>query len=241
MKLYQSASGYRYNSDSLFLYDFILNYANFKGGALLDVGCGCGILGLLLARDYSANAKKSFKLSSIDIQPLNIELTTKNAALNGIKTNAICADFIIYAKHLCKTNEKFDLIISNPPFYNFGYESANSHKNLSRENKNMHIASFIKACSSLLAPCGKLAFCYDARFLDEIIFALASNKLKLNKLRFIYPKEQKSAKVALFLCAKSSRSPCEIVPPLYATLNAAPSDEAQSIYNRASLTSLDYE
>ena len=62
MKLYQSASGYRYNSDSLFLYDFILNYANFKGGALLDVGCGCGILGLLLARDYSANAKNPLNL-----------------------------------------------------------------------------------------------------------------------------------------------------------------------------------
>ena len=33
MILYQSKTGYRYNSDSLFLYDFALRFTNFKGGA----------------------------------------------------------------------------------------------------------------------------------------------------------------------------------------------------------------
>ena len=49
MVLYQPESGYCYNSDSLFLYDFV-NKLNPKGD-MLDVGAGCGIVGLLCARD----------------------------------------------------------------------------------------------------------------------------------------------------------------------------------------------
>ena len=49
MLLYQPESGYCYNSDSMFLYDFV---SSFKPkGEVLDVGAGCGIVGLLVARD----------------------------------------------------------------------------------------------------------------------------------------------------------------------------------------------
>ena len=48
LELYQLENGYRYNSDTLFLYDFI---ADKIRGESLAVGCGCGVLGLLVARD----------------------------------------------------------------------------------------------------------------------------------------------------------------------------------------------
>jgi len=49
MLLYQPESGYCYNSDSIFLYDFIDSFK--PKGRVLDVGAGCGVLGLLVARD----------------------------------------------------------------------------------------------------------------------------------------------------------------------------------------------
>ena len=49
MLLYQPESGYCYNSDSIFLYDFINSFK--PKGKILDVGAGCGIIGLLVARD----------------------------------------------------------------------------------------------------------------------------------------------------------------------------------------------
>lgn len=48
MLLSQLKDGYRYNSDSIFLYDFIKK-RGFKG-VVLDVGCGCGIVGALLKK-----------------------------------------------------------------------------------------------------------------------------------------------------------------------------------------------
>ncbi|MBT0606335.1 methyltransferase, partial [Campylobacter lari] len=46
LKLFQYSKGYRYNNDSLLLFDFLSKY-NLKGN-ILDIGCGCGILGLLI-------------------------------------------------------------------------------------------------------------------------------------------------------------------------------------------------
>ncbi|MEJ2469363.1 MAG: methyltransferase, partial [Campylobacterales bacterium] len=46
MLLYQPSEGYCYNSDSIFLYDFV---SSFKPrGRMLDVGAGCGVVGLLV-------------------------------------------------------------------------------------------------------------------------------------------------------------------------------------------------
>ena len=44
MLLYQPQEGYCYNSDSIFLYDFISSFN--PRGRMLDVGAGCGVVGL---------------------------------------------------------------------------------------------------------------------------------------------------------------------------------------------------
>ena len=62
MILAQLKSGYRYNSDTLVLYDFISSSLKNFSGRILDVGAGCGILGLLLKRDF-----KNSSLSLLDI------------------------------------------------------------------------------------------------------------------------------------------------------------------------------
>ena len=87
MKLFQKEVGYRYNSDTLLLYDFICSFA--PKGALLDVGCGCGILGLLLKRDFP-----SLHVSLLDIQAQNCEIAKANALENQIELEEItCHDF----------------------------------------------------------------------------------------------------------------------------------------------------
>ena len=78
MILYQPESGYCYNSDSLFLYDFI---SSFKPkGKVLDVGAGCGIVGLLVARD---NPK--VELEAVEKQVIFVEYARHNARVNKIE------------------------------------------------------------------------------------------------------------------------------------------------------------
>ena len=253
MKLFQLKDGYRYNSDSLFLWDFARKNCSFKASqSLLDVGCGCGILGLLLARDFSC------ALSCIDIQPQNCELAQINAQANDIKASIICADFFKdwesgnsagnsnensaekSAENFRIPSQNFERIICNPPFYDFGGENKNAHKNTSRNASSFDISAFASKCSKLLAPKGELVLCYDARLIDRLLQALLEAGLKPIKLAFLHSKPRKPANVVLVVDKKGAKSPLCVFGSLFAcNENGAHSDFAKEVFIQADLTSVD--
>ncbi len=74
-------------------------------GRALDLGCGCGVQGLLLARH-------SEKVISIDVNPRAVALTAFNAALNAI-ANLESREGSWFAP---VEGESFDAIACNPPY-----------------------------------------------------------------------------------------------------------------------------
>ena len=237
MKIFQLKDGYRYNSDSLFLWDFARKKCSFKASqSLLDVGCGCGILGLLLARDFNC------ALSCIDIQPQNCELAQINAGANDIKASIICADFFKdwESGNSRIPSQSFERIICNPPFYDFGGENKNAHKNTSRNASSFDISAFASKCSKLLAPKGELVLCYDARLIDRLLQALLEAGLKPIKLAFLHSKPSKPANVVLVVAKKGTKSPLCVFGSLFACNESGThSDFAKEVFIKADLISVD--
>lgn len=228
LELYQLQNGYRYNSDTLFLYDFI---GSKPKGQILDVGCGCGILGLLVARD------NEIKLTGIDIDPLNVQISQHNAIVNGIAGEFITEDFSKF-----KSDIKFDFIISNPPFYHTNVtKSQNKHIANSRYSDSLSLEEFLASCNRNIKPKGVLYFCYDAKQIGDIIPLLSKFKLNLTKLKFIYSKDNQNAKLVLIEAKKSSRSMCEVVLPLIVFDKDELSVDAREIFNKANTISKVYK
>ncbi|MBQ3166753.1 methyltransferase [Campylobacter sp.] len=228
LELYQLQNGYRYNSDTLFLYDFI---GSKPKGQILDVGCGCGILGLLVARD------NEIKLTGIDIDPLNVQISRHNASVNGIAGEFIAEDFSKF-----KSDIKFDFIISNPPFYHTNVtKSQNKHIANSRYSDSLSLEEFLASCNRNIKPKGVLYFCYDAKQIGDIIPLLSKFKLNLTKLKFIYSKDNQNAKLVLIEAKKSSRSMCEVVLPLVVFDKDELSVDAREIFNKANTISKVYK
>lgn len=228
MMLFQMDSGYRYNSDSLLLYDFI---SSFKPkGKLLDVGCGCGILGLLLKRDFPA-----LDVCLLDIQEQNCTLTRANAQQNELTCKAIeCGDFLEIS-----FEQKFDFIISNPPFYHGGsVKSEEPSLSISRHNSALPLEKFAKKVTKTLSNRGYFIFCYDAKQLDIIAHALIENGLKIEDVLLVHVKEDKEASLVLIRARKSSKSLCKIHPPLFMYQNDMISPKVQAIYDKSQTKSL---
>ena len=222
MLFYQPDTGYRYNSDSLFLYDFI---SSFKPrGRMLDVGAGSGVVGLLVARD---NPK--VELFAVEKQDVFTFLATKNAEVNKIPYNLTQTDFLTY-----EDEQGFDYIVSNPPFYHEGASRSDDEMiHTARYNVHLPIQKFVTKAASLLRSQGHFIFCYDAQQFGLLCAALDNAKLRVVDVQFVHSKRDRKASIVLVHARKNSKSLMKVWPPFFAFEGDVYSPEAAAIYTKA--------
>ena len=213
MYLYQPSSGYAYNSDSIFLYDFI---SQFKPkGKLLDVGCGVGIISLLLTRDFP------IETVVLDKQEIMLKYAKHNFFLNNLKVTTYLSDFQNFEE-----NTKYDFIVSNPPFYDSNViQSKNEHLNIARYAHHLPIDRFIHKVKKLLKPRGYFIFCYDAKQIDKLLYRLREEKINPEQIRFVHSKIDRESKLVMIVARLNSKSLTKILPPLIVF-------NEKSVYNR---------
>ena len=78
---------------------------------LLDMGCGCGLVGLLVAK--SCPAVRDGALVMVDSHARAVEAATENAAKFGVKAEVILADNGTPGR----MDGTFDVFVGNPPYY----------------------------------------------------------------------------------------------------------------------------
>ena len=201
MLLYQPPDGYRYNSDSIFLYDFIRAFR--PRGKLMDVGCGVGVIPLLLARDFPV------EVTLVEKQPRMLAYARRNFAIHGIEAEAIEGDFL----HV-PSEGSFDFIVSNPPFYDPRVsQSEDPVLNAARYAQHLPLEPFVERVRRLLHPRGRFILCYDAKQSDRLFQALRRAKLTPEQVRYVHPKIDREAKIVLVAARGHSRALCKILPP----------------------------
>jgi len=227
MFLYQPTSGYCYNSDSIFLYDFI-SYFKPKG-KLLDVGCGVGIISLLLSRDFN------IETSIIDKQDSMLSYARHNYILNGLRAKSYLGDFRAF-----KTDEKFDTIISNPPFYDANVtQSKNTHLNIARYAHHLPIDDFISKVKKLLKPRGYFIFCYDAKQVDILLQRLREEGINPEKMQFVHSKIDRDSKLVMIAARVGSKSMMQVLPPFVVfDDDSIYTKKAQAVFDRAATNSI---
>ncbi|MCD6432138.1 50S ribosomal protein L11 methyltransferase [Candidatus Bathyarchaeota archaeon] len=77
------------------------------GASVIDMGTGCGILGIIAAENAS-------KVVAVDINPHAVRCTKKNAKLNNVENKMFFLRGDLFTP--IKLGEKFDLILFNAPY-----------------------------------------------------------------------------------------------------------------------------
>ena len=220
--IYQPFNGYVYNSDTIFLYDFITSFS--PKGDMLDVGSGSGILGILLSRD------NNLALHQSELQDRYAFLSSKNAEINSIKNTLYHFDFLDYS-----FDKRFDVIVTNPPFYHdSSIKSEDKSLRISRHQESLPLDKLIQKSNSIIKPKGEFYMIYDAKQLGNIFDIFSKYKLNITDIRFIHSKSDKSAKVVMIRALKSSKSLLNVIPALIVHDNGEFSTRAKEIFQIAS-------
>lgn len=222
MLLYQPQTGYCYNSDSMFLYDFISGFN--PRGRMLDVGAGCGVVGLLVARD-----NPRVQLEAVEKQETFVQYAAKNAEVNGVDYRIHYTDFLDYY------DEKgFEYIVSNPPFYHEGASrSADAMLHAARYNIHLPIDDFIAHAARLLRPQGHLMLCYDPQQFAHLCAACERAKLRVVDVQFVHSKPGRNATLVMLHARKNSRSLMQVRAPVFAFEGDEFSAKSRQVYRDA--------
>lgn len=160
--------------DSVLLGSFV----HAKGARrILDAGCGCGILSLMCAQRFP----------EAEIVGLDVHLPSAAEAFGNILSSGwasrmkiLLADFGEYVP-----DEKFDLMISNPPFYESGVTSPVSPREVARHAGRFSHHSLLKRAGELLTQDGILSIIYPFTHHKVIMNEVAHYGLRFERALFI--------------------------------------------------------
>ncbi len=127
---------------------------------ILDIGTGTGLIALMMAQRYQGS-----KVSAIDINKKSIEQAKTNVAASKFSNQIRC-----YHQDLLEINEepKYDLIVSNPPFFKAGIEG-NTAREVARHQKDNFIIQLFKKSWKMLKANGSLALILPVEQANELM------------------------------------------------------------------------
>ena len=195
----------------------------------MDVGCGVGIISLLLTRDFL------LKTSIIDKQEKMLNYAKHNFALNGLDVKSYLGAFEAH-----QTEDRYDFIVSNPPFYDAAVtQSEDTHLNIARYAHHLPIEGFIKTVKTFLRPKGWFIFCYDAKQIDILLYHLRQNRINPEKIQFVHSKLDRDSKLVMIAARNNSKSMTQILPPFVVfDDNSVYREKAMQAFERADTHSI---
>ena len=134
---------------------------------ILDVGAGCGIISLLLASRCSA------PIDAVELDEESAGEASRNFTNSPVsyRMKVIHADFNIFST---SCPEKYDLMVSNPPFFINDMPSNDLKQRQARHHTTLSYDQLLKGGAHILFPGGKL--CVVLPFSNHRIFIeLAGN------------------------------------------------------------------
>ena len=206
----QPTKGYRYSMDPFVLCSQVPPVCS--GDRILDVGCGCGIIPVILGYCFPQS-----HITGVEIQNKLAEIALKNIINNKLaQTVSIINEDI---KHINpeSTNGPFDLILSNPPYkrQNTGRLNPDLQKAIARHEITINIQSLAAKAGTLLRHKGRFMIIFPSERLIDIEQAVQATSIHSEWIRYIHTGQKKPPKRVIFSGRKDIATRRRILPPIY--------------------------
>ncbi|MBO7201174.1 MAG: methyltransferase [Bacteroidales bacterium] len=168
--------------------------------SILDIGTGCGVIALMLAQ----------RISNANIQAIDIDsgacYNAKENFSNSIWRNRLNIHECSIQSFCESTNSKFNIIVSNPPFFEESLKSNKTKRNLARHTDSLPFQTMIKSVDYLMNENGMFACILPFNEGNKFIDLAKTYNLFCTKKMLVSNKPSQTIKRILFCLSRKEVS-----------------------------------
>jgi tRNA1Val (adenine37-N6)-methyltransferase len=204
----QGTAGYRFSLDAFLLADFV---SACTPQPLLDLGTGCGVIALFLARRFP----KAF-IVGLELQKTLIAAARQNVVDNRLTQRVVLLQADARQSRNLFPPGVFGTVVCNPPYrvVGRGRINPNSSKAIARHELCLTLAQWVEVCRHLLSKGGLLTLIYHPSRLAELCAQLQTAHLQPRRLRLVHSTLQTPATMVLLEAVKDGGDVLTVLPPL---------------------------
>lgn len=166
-------------------------YAHFDNPKnILDIGTGTGLLSLMMAQKFPNAAITAIEIEEKAFKQAKSNFEIADLGKNILSFHTSFQDFT--------TNQKFDLIVCNPPFFINALKPENQERLFARHTDFLPILFLMEKVKLLLNENGCFYMIFPAENLIEIEKECEANQLFINEKLLIKPTTEKAEKRIIF-------------------------------------------
>jgi tRNA1Val (adenine37-N6)-methyltransferase len=154
---------------------------------ILDIGTGTGVIALMLAQKSNAS------IIALDIDAMACEQSRENIK-NSPWPSSVSVLNESLQQFAAAQQVKFDLIVSNPPFFIDAYKSAEEARNQARHTDQLPFIDLVKCSIQLLNPNGRVCIILPTKESLKFRELAAANNLYLTKITHVKTTQYKDEK-----------------------------------------------
>ena len=207
--LSQPESGFRFSLDALLL-------AAFAGrgqvrGRVLDLGTGCGVVGLAMALDHP-----DFFGLGLDVNPDMAVHAARNARTLGLEDRFAFVEGDVRSPG-CLKPESVDLVVCNPPYREpgTGRTCPDEGRTTARFEGGAGLEDFVRAASFAVRNRKPCVFIHLAERLDDLLALMRASGLRPKEALFIHPRSESPARLVLVRALKNGGPGLDVSAPLF--------------------------
>lgn len=203
-KIIQNVNLYRFTSDSILLSRFAR--AKFRDD-VADFCSGSGVVGF----HFLCLNPQIAGLTLFEMQQSLAEMSRRTAELNGFNCDVVNCRLQDIGREY---DDKFSLILCNPPYERSGFENSCFEKAVCRKEITLTLPEIADAAFKKLKFGGRLAVTNRADRAAELIYTLKARNLEVKRLQFVSGKQDAKPYLVMAEAVKGGKSGVEVLPTI---------------------------
>lgn len=229
IKIYQDPERFSFSVDSMIVAAFAT--IKYETKNIIDLGTGNAPIPLFLTLRTKAH------IDAVEIQEGSYLLAKKSIEENKLESQISLYHDDIKGIYKKLGHQKYDLVISNPPFFKVSVGSninKSDYKTIARHEVMLDLDALCQEALQLLNNGGLFAMVHRPDRLADILVTLRKYSLEPKRIRFVYPKVGCEANHVLIEAKRStSQGGLKVLEPLIIhNDDGSYSEEILKIYNQ---------